>query len=364
MNHNVRETKIMKRLKSIVVAGFAVLIFASAILPAASANAQSSAALSIVPKKNYVVEAGKTAKDTLTIRNLDNEKPLVLTLRLIDFTYSDDGGTPKLFLSQDAAQTTWSLKPFVTIPKTVTIPAKGSKTIDLTVKIPASQGAGSYYSAILYSSGAPEDGGNVGLSASGVTLAFVTVPGEVNENLTLEKLGAYHSPTATDKGGYAFVTTKKPQNIAYTLKNDGNVTESPVGSITLKNIFGHEQTIDNVNPNSSLALIGQSRTFLTCIKSASENVEFNGGTSKSSACTEPNLWPGPYKVSLDMYYGQNGNNTKEINSSVTFWYMPIWFIVALVIFLLAATFFVWRIVQKIKGRQFSNQRKKLNHRRK
>jgi len=360
---NVREYKKMKSFKSAVIAGLAVLVLGVAILPAQSASAQSSAALSIVPKKNYVIEPGKSIKDTLTIRNLDGEKELQLTLRVIDFTFNDDSGTPKLMLAEDAPQTTWSLKPFLKVPKTVTIKPSSSKTIDLNVAIPANQGAGSYYSAVVYSSGSP-DGGNVGLSASGVSLIFASVPGEVNENLTLEKLGAYHPATTGSKGTYVFMTAKKPRTIAYTLKNDGNVAESPVGSITLTNIFGQEQVIDNVNPNSSLALIGQARTFTACIKSVTENVDFNGGTSRTSACAEPDLWPGIYTVDLDLYYGQNGNNTKEINGSAVFWYLPWWFVIAFIIALAAAAFGIWRLVEKIKGRQFSNQRKKLNRRRK
>jgi len=353
----------MKSFKSIVIAGLSVVVFAASVLTVQPASAQSSAALSIVPKKNYVIEQGKSIKDTLTIRNLDSQKELKLTLRVIDFTFNDDGGTPKLMLAEDAPQTTWSLKPFVTLPKTLTIPPKGSKTVDMKVSIPASQGAGSYYSAILYAAGS-SDGGNVGLSASGVTLAFVSIPGEVNENLTLEKFGAYHSPTADNKGGYVFMTAEKPRQIAYTLKNQGNVTESPVGSITLKNMFGQEQTINNINPNSSLALIGQSRTFTSCIKLANQDVEFNGGTAKSNNCTEPDLWPGLYTATLDMYYGQNGNNTKELNSTVHFWYLPWWFVVAFIIVIAAVAFGIWRLVNKFKGRNFSNQRKKLSRRRK
>jgi hypothetical protein len=353
----------MKRFRSIVVAGLAVFIFVGSVLPALPASAQSSAALSIVPKKNYVIESGKSIKDTLTIRNLDSERNLQLNLRVVDFTFNDDGGTPKLMLADDAPQTTWSLKPFLKIPKTVTVAPGGSKTVDLNVAIPKTQGAGSYYSAILYSSGAP-DGGNVGLSASGVTLAFVSVPGEVNENLTLDKFGAYHAPSTKSKGGYVFMTADKPKSIAYTLKNEGNVTESPVGSITLKNMFGQEQTIDNINPNSSLALIGQSRTFTACIRLASEEVEFEGRATQSSSCAEPNLWPGMYTASLDMFYGQNGNNTKEINSTTVFWYLPWWFVIAFLIVLAATAFGVWRLVNKIKGRKFASQRKKLSRRRK
>jgi hypothetical protein len=356
------EKEKMKRFKSLVIAGLSAIIFAASILPSMPAAAQSSAALSIIPKKNYVIESGKSIKDTLTIRNLDNEKPLQLSMRIVDFTFNDDGGTPKLMLAEDAPQTTWSLKPFMNVPKTITVPAKGTKTVDMSVSIPATQGAGSYYSAILYSSGAP-DGGNVGLSASGVTLAFVTVPGEVKENLTLEKFGAYHTPTTDDKGGYVFLTAKKPQTIAYTLKNEGNVTESPVGSITLRNIFGQEQTISNINPNSSLALIGQTRTFTSCIKLANQDVDFNGGTAQSSACTEPDLWPGIYTASIDIFYGQNGNNTKEINSTTTFWYLPWWFVVVSLIVLAVIAFGVWRLVRKIKGHKYATQRKKLSRRR-
>lgn len=154
-----------------VMAAFVVLI-GVAYLPARQVLAASSASLSIVPKKNYIIEPGESVEDKLTIRNLDPVQPLELNLRVIDFTFTDDGGTPKLMLANDAPQTTWSLKPFLTLPENVVIEPNSSKTIDMKVAVPAGHGAGSYYSAILYSSGAPGDGGNVGLSASGVTLVF------------------------------------------------------------------------------------------------------------------------------------------------------------------------------------------------
>ena len=353
----------MKRSKSIIIAGLSVFIFASSLLSAMPAAAQSSASLSIVPKKNYVIESGKSIKDTLTIRNLDSEKELLLDLRVVDFTFNDDGGTPKLMLAEDAPQTPWSLKPFLKVPKSIVVAPKSSKTVDINVSIPKNRTAGSFYSAIVYSSGSPANG-NVGLSASGVTLVFTSIPGDVKENLTLEKFGGYHAQTTTTKGDYFFLTSKKPESLAYTLKNEGNVTEAPVGSITLRDIFGKERTIGDVNPNSSLALIGQTRTFTSCIDLQDKTAEFNGGTAKSTACASPNLWPGLYTAKLDLFYGQNGNRTQEITSTASFWYLPWWFVIAFIVILLALTYFVWRIVQKIKGRQFSNQRKKLNRRRK
>ena len=138
----------MKRFKSIAIATLAALIAVVYAVPAPSAFAESSS-LSIAPKKNYVIEPGEKVDDTLTIRNLDANGDLTLNLTVIDFTYTDDGGTPKLLLDQDVAPTTWSLKPFLTVPETVTVAPGGSKTLDISTAIPAGHGAGSYYSAIL-----------------------------------------------------------------------------------------------------------------------------------------------------------------------------------------------------------------------
>lgn len=330
------------------MAALAALVTVAVIptLPASAATGDSSSAsLSIVPKKNYVIEPGKSIQDKLSIRNLDSSSPLTLSLRVVDFTFTDQGGTPKLFLAQDAPQTTWSLKPFLKVPSSVTIPPSGSKTLDMSVAIPAGHGAGSYYSAIVYSSGAPGQGGNVGLSASGVTLVFTSIPGKVNENLKLEKLGAY-----IDKGGFKFLTAQEPQKIGYTLKNGGNVTESPVGSITLRDIFGRETKIDNVNPVGSLALIGQTRTFTPCIKTKDQNVDFNGEKTEAKTCVSPSLWPGYYKISLDVFYGQNGNPTQEVTGYASFWYIPLWFVIVSIIVLAIAAFYIRKLVLKIRYR--------------
>ena len=337
----------MKSFKSIFVAAIAAVMAVTFALPALPVSAQS-ASLSIAPKKNYVIEPGKSQKDTLVIRNLDKKSKLDLSLRVVDFTYTGDGGTPKLMLAPDAQQTTWSLKPFLKVPTSVSIPAGGSKTIDINVSIPAGHGAGSYYSAIVYSTGAP-DGGNVGLSASGVTLAFVNIPGQVNEDLKLEKLGAYTKATADKEAGYHSITMDEPQMVAYTLKNSGNVTEAPVGSITLKSMFGKEYKIDNINPNLSLALIGQSRTFTSCIELKDQTVKLGGTETRTKDCTSAGLWPGYYSVALDAYYGQNGNTTKEVTGSSSFWYLPLWFIIVVLVLVVLIAVGIWLLVRKIRN---------------
>ncbi len=347
----------MKRLKSIVLAVSVAVVSVGWLLTGGvpSAQAQGSAALGIVPKKNYTIEPGKTVNDTLLIRNLDSKLELNLSLRVIDFTYTDDGGTPKLMLAEDAPQTVWSLKSFLKLPKSLTIEPGGSKTIDMSIAIPKNQGGGSLYSAIVYSSGSSE-GGNVGLNASGVTLVFADIPGPANERLELKDLGAYDSTTKK----YVHFMGTQPKRIAYTLENKGSVTAAPVGSITLTSLFGQETKIANINPNQSLALIGQERTFEACIKLMKEDVNFNGSRSEAAACAEPQLWPGYYKVTLDGFYGRNGNETKELAGTSYFWYLPWWFIAIVVVVLLIVGYHIWRFVRFVrrKGNVPSGRRRR------
>ena len=335
----------MKRFKSIALAALAVLLVA-AYIPTQPVEAQStgSSALSITPKKSYVIEPGETIEDTIVIRNADSRNNLTLNARVIDFTYTDDSGTPKLLLDRNIEPTAWSLKSYMRADELVSVKPSERGNVKLKISIPSNLGAGSYYSAIIYSTGAPE-GGNVGLSASGVTLVFVTVPGEVKEELELKKLGAYN-PEKTSGDGYSSITGTEPKYIGYTIENRGNITAAPVGTIQLKNmIFGHVNTINEVNPKQSLALIGQTRTFDACIKQDKKESDSSNVTPE---CVSAGLWPGIYKVSASLFYGQNGNNTQELNKTSYFFYLPLWFLVVTLLLALALAFGIWRLTVAVK----------------
>ncbi len=340
----------MKRFFTYIGAALVVLFSVIAAAPvSAQQTSGGSSGLSITPRKNYVIKPGQTITDTLTVGNLDHTNDLNLTLRMVDFSFMDQTGSPKLYLGQNTPQTTWSLKPFTKLPPTTVVSAGQTKTLQYTISIPANQGAGSYYSAIQYQTGSPNSN-NVNLSASGVSLVFVSVPGIVNENMELKKMGAWVSQDGGTTGSYTFINTNgAPDRIAYTLKNNGNVAESPSGSVVLKNFLGKTvKTIDNINPNSSLALIGQTRLFTTCIKSAKENVNFQGASTQKNTCTASGLSPGRYTAELSVYYGQNGNQTKEIAGVATFWYLPWWLIIAIIVVIAAIIGFVWWLVAKIR----------------
>lgn len=339
----------MKRFLSYLSASLAVLFVVLGTVPASAVN-DGSSGLSITPRKNYVINPGQTITDKLTIGNLSSNADLNVALKMVDFTFTNQSGTPKLFLAQNAPQTAWSLKPFTTLPKTVLVPAGQSKTIQYSITVPKNTGAGSYYSAILYQAGAATSG-QVALNASGVTLVFVSVPGIVHEDMSVQKFGAYSSDDNGVTGGFVFIATQNaPQMIAYALKNNGNVAESPAGSITLKDMFGHQiKTIGSTNTASSLALLGQTRLFTTCIKTVQQEIQLEGGTSTNTSCTNPGLWPGRYTATLDIYYGQNGNQTHELTSTATFWYLPWWFIITVLVILLIIALAIWWLQRKIRA---------------
>jgi hypothetical protein len=364
----------MKRFASYLSAALSVLLLIVSVAPASAATPTvappttgSSAGLGITPRKNYVINPGQTVTDKLIIRNLDSTADLNLSLRMIDFTYMNQSGTPKLNLDANAERTPWSLRPFAKLPDSVAIPKGETKVVNYTITIPKNQGAGSYYSAILYQARGA-NGGNVALNASGVTLAFVSVPGKVSENMTLQKFGAYNSTDAGASGSYVFIAfNDQPNMIAYTLKNAGNVFESPAGNVIVKDIFGHQVANVSTNSNQSLALIGQSRIFASCIKTVQQEVQGLGGTSKDTKCVNPKLKPGLYTAKLDVFYGQNGNQTHEITATAHFWYLPIWFLIILAIIIALLVFgFVWtkkKLKAVLKGTSYKAGKGITRHKR-
>jgi hypothetical protein len=61
------------------------------------------------------------------------------------------------------------------------------------------------------------------------------------------------------------------------------------------------------------------------------------------------LRPGLYRTHLDVFYGQNGNQTHEVTANATFWYLPFWFLLLVVIIIAAITGGVWWLQRKIRG---------------
>jgi hypothetical protein len=318
-----------------------------------SAGAQSNG-LGVSPRRDFTVQAGKSVSDTLYIRNLSLNQDLQISIRLVDFGAANETGTPALQLDENAAQTPWSLKPFLKLQNSVRIAAGKSANLPISVAIPANQGAGSYYGAVEYTAQNPETKEKVNIAASTASLVFVTVPGETKEHLALKQFGSYE-PDAQDpqKGTFrSFFLGSPPKELAYRLQNSGNVAEQPSGSMVVKNMFGRTvKEIEDANPKKQLALLGQTRRIQVCMKSSVLTSKApNGNESQQTVCDDPSLLPGRYTVQMALYYGLNGNSTQEITATASFWYLPWWSIVGLLVVILFVAGLVWLILKAFRGR--------------
>jgi len=256
-------------------------------------------------------------------------------------------------LGGNAPQTPWSLKPFIKLQNSVTIPAGKSTRVPITVTVPSNQGAGSFYSAVEYTAQNPETKQKVNIAASTASLLFVTVPGNANEKMLLKQFGAYES-NAQGEGNFSSIFfSSTPKEFAYRLQNEGNIAEQPSGSMVIKNMFGRTvKEIADANPKKQLVLLGQTRRIQVCVKSSVLTSKApTGQETQQAVCDDPGLLPGRYTAQVALYYGLNGNNSQEMLASTSFWYLPWWSIVTLVVLVLLLVGLALLIRRAITGKR-------------
>lgn len=315
--------------------------------------------LGITPKQSFTMKAGEQASNSLYINNLNRNLPLNVHIQVVDFEPADESGAAKLLQATDQPQTPWSLKPYLSLPDNVTVPAGQSKSIPFTIKLPASIGAGTYYSAVEYIASTGNTQQQVNIAASTATLLFINVPGQVTELMTMQDFGMVPMKLTHTKTGEAVyssdpkakiksIFTDRHFEFAYRVKNGGNVAEQPAGSLLIKNIFGHTVAhVDNANPKAQLALIGQTRRFQGCNPKSLSTNDLPNDTN----CIAFNLKPGFYTATLAIYYGQNGQETRQIGATAHFWYLPWTSVIVFLVILALIIYAIYRLYHKTSRRR-------------
>lgn len=327
------KTKILKSM-ALAIAVFG--LFAITTMPAV---AQSNG-MGVTPRISLGSEPGGVIRDSLRVNNLSSTQPLILQISIIDFRAADESGTPQLIRDPNAQPTPWSLKPYITLPETVTIPAGQSSNIPFTIRFPENVGAGSYYSAVEYQAVSGTDAQRVNIAASSATLLFINLQGDASELVSILDFG----PSINGEIKSSFTTP--PTNFAYRIKNSGNLNEAPAGSIVIKNLFGDIVAhIDSVNPKQELALIGQTRRFEVCYPRSTVETDL----VKSDNCQPVKIIPGLYKAELVLLYGQNGQPTRQIGATAMFWYMPLWAIIVAILLLAGLAWIIYSIVRRLRS---------------
>lgn len=334
---------ITKKLRLLTLLLAAVVMGLTPFVPAKAAESAQSNGLGISPRRDFTIKAGESIDDTLYIRNLSLTQNLQVQMSIVDFGAKDETGVPEIKVEENAPQTAWSLKPYMTIQGEIQIEAGKSANVPVKITIPAEQGAGSYYSAVRYIAINPETKQKVNIAASSASLIFVTVPGQANESIKLKQFGSWLSTNEDGTNGVfkKLFITQAPKEFAYRIQNDGNVAESVNGTILVKNAFGKTvKEIKDANPKKQLSLIGQVRRIQVCIKDeVLKNQESDDSAQKS--CANPGLWPGRYTAELSLFYGINGSSTQDIQAKASFWYLPLWFLISVSVLLLLIFLLVW-----------------------
>lgn len=310
-------------LATVVMAVFSVRVFAEI------NNAPNTLKISPV-RSDITVAPGNTKVVQTMVTNLTDE---AITVQPIanDFIAGDESGTPALILDADKYAPTHSLKRFMVPLDTVTIPAKQTATVDVTIAVPEDAKAGGYFGAIRFAPTIPNSGGQVNMSTSVASLILLTVPGDMIEQMNLTDF-------EIKQGGKVGTFFGSANDIAATVRfeNKGNVQLGPFGkiSVTQGDKVVYETDFNAQNPRD-MTLPDSARRWEIPLK--------NIGSF------------GNYTVNATFTYGSK-NQTVEVTKS--FWVIPLSVILWTaggILALIGLIVGIWIFLRNYKRRILRNQ---------
>lgn len=258
-------------------------------------------------RSDITVKQGDSRTIKVTVTNTGSEEVLIHPVQN-DFIAGDEHGTPALILDEGEYAPTHSLKRFMKPLTDFTIPANGSKTVDVVVAVPTDAQAGGYFGAIRFAPTNPDGGGQVNLSTSVASLILLTVPGDAVEKLEL----THFEIQQNGKTGTFFST---PDNIQASarFRNDGNVQLGPFGkvSVTKGDEVVYEADFNDKNPRD-MALPDSARRWDIPVEKLEDfghytvNATFTYGTKNQTIEVEQSFWIVPTSMIIAIVGGVLG----------------------------------------------------------
>lgn len=246
------------------------------------------------------IEPGEVATRTVTVFN-GSEAEQTYYFNAHNFTTKGEEGEVVISTEEDFGLATWIDFPF----ESVTIPAGDSRDIEYSILVPPSADAGGHFAAAFASTSPPDIERGVGLAANVGSLVFVTVAGDIIEDIRLLEFYI--------KGDTTFFN-RLPVDFEYRIENRGTVHARPKATITMNGWFG--KTEIDANPNGNRILPSSIRRIDTSWT--------KGGGEAGGFFTElknewNNLALGKYTAELDVDYSPN---TENLTGQVAFWVFP------------------------------------------
>lgn len=271
------------------------------------------------------VDAGKSKEIKQTVKNVTQSS---ITVKPVLSDFESDGTTGEPILIGDPdKRSVYTLREFITLPDPFDLNPDEEKEITLNVNVPENAAPGGYFGSVLYRAtpqGSSGDG-QVALVASVGSLVLLEVPGDIVEQIEIKSISAY---IGKDAGSFF---TRKPDGVGLNIENKGNSFSQPFGKVSVKDWRGNEvfqYDMNGVSPKSNI-LPKSSRLFLDELMNV-EKKTVNGKdeTEKTNAISTP----GRYTITGNISH----NSTGEVYTvSTTFWYIPMWIVIALAVIVVA-----------------------------
>lgn len=290
-------------------------------------NGGSGSGLSISPTRTELnVQRGASEKVEVNIRNV-TRGAIIAKPFISDFESDDATGEPRLYASTDKRNSA-SINSFVSGLQDVSLNPGEDKNLTYTVNIPGDAAPGGYYGAITFravpANQAGPESGEVALTANVASLVLIEVPGDITEQIQVTSV-----KVLKDKKAGSFFTNK-PTNVGIAVKNNGNSFSKPFGTISVTDMSGkqvYSYELNNSTPRGNI-LPKSSRTFTDELKNISK--------------------PGRYTVTANVSHGTGG---EVLTQKVSFWYIPVWLLIALLVLILGVAGGAFYLYRKQFGRR-------------
>lgn len=297
-----------------------------------SAQTTTGSGLNISPTRHELrINPGGKEQIKITIRNVSGVD-IVARVEVNDFTSDNVTGEPKI--DTDTSQKSGaSIREFLKNVTDLNLKKDERRDVTIDVEVPANAVSGAYYGVIRYSavpvsqdSQAP---GQVALTASVGTLVLLEVPGNITDQIQVKSAKVLSGSGDNQKSGTFF--TKRPTQVAITIRNAGTGFSKPFGKVDVTGMGGrlaYSYELNKNEPKSNI-LPNSERVFKDDLK----NIR----------------WPGRYTVTANL---SSVNGGQLVTYSVSFWYMPIWallIILGLIVVILGGGWLVYRKMTGPKG---------------
>jgi hypothetical protein len=288
------------------------------------------------PRLQIDADPGETVTTEIKVRNITDLNMRVEST-VNDFVAGNKSGEPRILFGDE--ESPYPLKKYISDVPSLTLEPKERRGVTVEINVPGNAAPGGHFGLVQFK-GVPAGDGNqssqVNVAASVGTLILLSVSGEIQEQMVVDRLAVSQDGNAGSffEGG--------PFRLITELDNTGNVHLEPTGSLTITNLFGQEVAGAAFNKNKGNVLPGKIRRF-------------------ENAFGEKERWVGRYTATAQLQYGSDNTVLKE---QVSFWVIPYKIIGIILLMLAAIIFFGRRALTAYKRnilRQYQQQQQNSDH---